>query len=243
MRIGSLFSGIGGLELGLEWSGLGHTVWQVERDVFCRGVLAKHWPRVERFEDVKTVGRNNLRPVDLICGGFPCQDVSSVGRRAGLGGANSGLWVEFLRIVTELRPGWVVVENVASGAAKWVDSVRTGLEQQGYACLPVPLAAADVGAKHRRARVFIIAAHTHAPIVRNEPRGSRWPRGQGPAIAPRDGRWAAEPTMGRVVHGISRGVDGASSRVAALGNAVVPQCAEVIGHIIQELERSYERKT
>jgi DNA (cytosine-5)-methyltransferase 1 len=118
MRIGSLFSGIGGLELGLEWSGVGHTVWQVEREPFCRAVLAKHWPAAERFDDVRTVGKANLAPVDLICGGFPCQDVSSAGKGAGLAGERSGLWREFARILGELQPGWVVVENVAGGAAK-----------------------------------------------------------------------------------------------------------------------------
>ena len=82
MRIGSLFSGIGGLELGLEWAGVGRTVWQVEADSFCRGVLAQHWPEVRRYEDVRNVGAATLAPVDLVCGGFPCQDVSAAGRGA-----------------------------------------------------------------------------------------------------------------------------------------------------------------
>ena len=162
MRIGSLFSGIGGLEKGLEDAGLGHTVWQVEQDAYCRAVLAKHWPDAERFDDVRTVGASVLAAVDLICGGFPCQDVSSVGKRAGIAGARSGLWFEYLRIVTELRPHWVVVENVASGARAWVDVVVEGLGQLGYACLPVPLAAANVGAPHERARVFVVAANADA---------------------------------------------------------------------------------
>ena len=90
MTIGSLFSGIGGLELGLEWAGLGPVRWQVEQDMWCRAVLAKHWPDAGRFDDVCTVGAE-LEPVDIICGGFPCQDLSNAGARAGLAGARSGL--------------------------------------------------------------------------------------------------------------------------------------------------------
>ena len=157
MTIGSLFSGIGGLELGLERAGLGPVRWQVELDPFRRSVLAKHWPGVERFEDVRTVSRSTLAPVDLICGGFPCKDVSSAGKRAGLTGVHSGLWYEFARIVGEMRPRTVIVENVASGANAWVDAVRRDLERLGYASLPVPVSAADCGALHLRRRVFIVA--------------------------------------------------------------------------------------
>ena len=148
LTIGSLFSGIGGLELGLEWAGLGPVVWQVEKDPFCRLVLAKHYPEAKRFDDVCTVGANELARVALICGGFPCQDVSSAGLGAGLTGERSGLWREFARIVAELRPGWVVVENVTSGAGRWLDTVVGELERLGYACLPLPIAASDVGAPH-----------------------------------------------------------------------------------------------
>lgn len=261
MRIGSLFSGIGGLELGLEMAGLGEIVWQVEQNPLCLALLEKHWPEAERFNDVCTVGRDNLAPVDLICGGFPCQDVSSAGKRAGLAGARSGLWYQFARVVGELRPAWVVVENVTSGAKLWVDVVRGDLEQLGYATLPVPLAAADVGAAHERARVFIVAhAHEvrreqHAISIDAEVAGTSKPapyldrpelrlqpgreRGQGRAASTEEPSWAGgrfdEPGMVRVVHGFPRRLDAPSKRIAALGNSVVPQCAEVIGHVILRL--------
>lgn len=256
LTIGSLFSGIGGIELGLEWAGLGPVRWQVERDEFCRSVLAKHWPDVKRYADVCTVGAE-LERVDLICGGFPCQDVSSAGKRAGLAGARSGLWYQFARIVGVVRPRFVVVENVASGATRWTDAIVRDLAERGYASLPVPLSASDVGAPHKRARVFIVASDTHrkgesafavdaevggAPSshanahgngLREQPRGGIGSSRTETAKPAFDGWRAPEPPMVRMVHGLSRGVYGARRR--ALGNCVVPQCAEVIGHIVREL--------
>lgn len=155
--IGSLFSGIGGLELGLEWAGVGHTVWQVEREPFCRAVLAKHWPDAERFDDVTTVGAHNLAPVEVICGGFPCQDISYAGRGAGLAGERSGLWYEYARIVRELRPRFVVVENVSALLTRGLDAVLGTLASLGYDAEWSCVRASDVGARHRRERVFIVA--------------------------------------------------------------------------------------
>lgn len=167
MRIGSLFSGIGGLELGLEWAGVGHTVWQVEQDPFCRAVLAHHWPDAVRHNDVRTVGAHNLEPVDVICGGFPCQDISYAGKGAGLSGERSGLWSEFARIVGELGPQFVVVENVAALLTRGIDAVLGTLADLGYDAEWSTLRASDVGAPHRRERVFIVA---HARRERDEQR-------------------------------------------------------------------------
>lgn len=157
MRIGELFAGIGGLSLGLEWAGVGELVWVVERDPDCQEWLRRTWPNAELFPDVRRVGAHNLSPIDLLCGGFPCQDVSSAGRRVGLAGKRSGLWCEFARITDELKPRWVVVENVASGASRWVDAVVLDLVERGYAPLPCPVSATDLGAPHRRARIFVVA--------------------------------------------------------------------------------------
>ncbi len=156
--IGSLFSGIGGLDLGLEWAGLGHTIWQVEKEDFPRSVLAKHWPGVDRsVTDVREVALERLPRVDVICGGFPCQDVSGAGRGAGLAGERSGLWFEYLRIVKLFQPYAVVVENVTSGAKRWLCAVRRGLQDAGYRTRALGIGARDVGAPHRRGRIFVLA--------------------------------------------------------------------------------------
>lgn len=259
VRIGSLFSGIGGLELGLEWSGVGHTVWQVEYDEFCRSILARHWPHATRFHDIRDVSGGILEPVDLICGGFPCQDVSSAGARKGLAGERSGLWREFARVVSECKPEWVVVENVASGAKLWVDTVVQDLGQLGYETLPVPISASDCGALHRRARIFIVA-HTythsqstcteHEQMVESHAATSQASDFDSIKLRKQSRRWwwakrpssaeftfpdwsSAEPSLVRVADGVSHKLD--SRRIKALGNAVVPQCAEVIGNLIREL--------
>ena len=258
LTIGSLFSGIGGLELGLERAGLGPVLWQCEIDPFCRAVLAKHWPHVTRFVDVT---QPRVYPhVDLICGGFPCQDVSAAGRGRGLGGARSGLWFHFASVVAAVAPAWVVVENVASGARRWLPTVRRGLHVLGYRTRALGIGAVDVGAPHRRQRVFVVA-HSDDVAKGQQGRSCRSRRrleavaaldGEQGALADADGAgqsreasgrieggngvgdgggaWAAEPGVGRVAHGVPRRLD----RLKSLGNAVVPQCAEIVGRVIRE---------
>jgi DNA (cytosine-5)-methyltransferase 1 len=160
MTFGSLFAGIGGMDLGLERAGM-TCKWQVEIDPFCRKVLAKHWPSVRRHDDVKTFPPNDTEDwnVDLICGGFPCQDISFAGKGAGLVGERSGLWFEYARIVRDLRPKYVLVENVSALLVRGLDSVLGSLASFGYDaewhCIP----AAAVGAPHIRDRVFVLG-HT-----------------------------------------------------------------------------------
>ena len=254
ITIGSLFSGIGGLELGLEWAGLGPVHWQVESNEFCRRVLAKHWPRAERFDDVRAVRASGLRPVDLICGGFPCQDVSAAGSKEGLQGKRSGLWWEFARIISEARPRFVVVENVASGATRWLCTVRSHLHQLGYRTRALGVAASDVGASHARKRIFVVADFAGLPS-RRAARSAR-PKAAANADRHREhvvavdeevasassaASWAggtfAEPDLVRMVHGVPRGMAGHR----ALGNAVVPQCAQVVGLVVQQLAEGAAR--
>lgn len=156
MSVGSLFCGIGGIDLGLERVGM-EVRWQVELDEFCNRVLAKHWADVVRFRDVREVGAHNLEPVELIAGGFPCQDISVAGKGAGLDGERSGLWFEFLRVVRELRPTWVLAENVPALRTRGGDIVLAGLAEAGYSCWPLVVGARHVGAPHRRDRVWIVA--------------------------------------------------------------------------------------
>lgn len=225
ITIGSLFSGIGGLELGLEWAGLGPVIWQCEIDPFCRDVLAKHWPHATRYEDV----RGFTPPyAEIVCGGFPCQDVSSANTKAkGLQGERSGLWREFRRIVEAIAPKIVVVENVASGARRWLPHVRRDLHMLGYRTRAFALSAADVGAPFLRRRVFVVArSDGEGQLARAEhAEVGRTPS----SLPPIAGWWPPEPPMVRVVPGVSGGV------VRALGNAVVPQCAQVIGRVIVDL--------
>lgn len=230
MNVGSLFSGIGGLELALE--SFGHTtVWQVESDQYARGVLAHHWPDVERFDDVRAVGAANLRVVDIICGGFPCQDISTAGRRAGITGSQSGLWAEYARIVRELRPRYVFVENVAALVIRGLGRVLGDLADLGYDAEWDCLRAADVGAPHLRNRIFILAyAHSGRPHAESAARSggdSLDARGYGSpsAMADPEGHtrrlpdkaWAGNPqSVGRgetLAHAVGAGLSGAEREV------------------------------
>ena len=173
--IGSLFAGIGGLELGLEWAGFGPTLWQVERDAYAARVLARHWPSAKRYDDVRTVGKHNLQSVDILCGGFPCQDLSFAGKGAGLNGERSGLWREFARIIGEIRPKYVVVENVSALLGRGFGDVLGDLAALGYDaqwdCIP----ASALCAPHRRERLFLVAYCKHIRCrgyeVEGKPRG------------------------------------------------------------------------
>lgn len=258
MHIHSLFSGIGGLELGLEDAGLGEVVTQVELDPFRRSILARHWPAAERHADITEVDFGTYKPGGVLCGGFPCQDISNAGDRAGLAGERSGLWREYLRAVRVVGPELVVVENVAALTSRGLSTVLGDLAASRYDaewdCLP----AGAFGAPHLRDRCFVLA-HPDAQSVRQQPEPQ--PRSEGKTFAPDDGPqgaaahadgvrqlqpegfqpeswgrpshspwWAAEPPVARVVHGLPPGVD-RPKREAALGLAVSPIVARHLGRI------------
>lgn len=159
MKFGSLFSGIGGFDLGFEQAGLSCS-WQAEIDKDCQRVLQKHWPNVRRYEDVSTIGK--LESVDVICGGFPCQDLSVAGKRAGLAGERSGLWFEFLRIIGLNRPRWIVIENVpgllSSDEHRDFAAILRGLVECGYRLAWRIVDAQFYGVAQRRRRVFIVGS-------------------------------------------------------------------------------------
>jgi len=161
LTFGSLFSGAGGLDAGFHNAGF-TCRWQVELDRTCRSVLARHWPQVPRFSDVRAVGPHNLCPVDVIVGGFPCQNLSTAGNRAGLAGEKSGLWWEMLRVIRELRPRFVVWENVAgllsSDGGRDLRRVCGSLAEHGYFGLVRTLDAQHFGVPQRRRRLFGVFA-------------------------------------------------------------------------------------
>jgi DNA (cytosine-5)-methyltransferase 1 len=179
MRFISLFSGIGGFDLGFDRAGM-ECAAQVEFDEQASAVLARHWPDVPRFKDVRGVGKHNLPTVELICGGFPCQDVSVAGKRAGLAGERSGLWFEFHRILDELKPEWVVIENVpgllSSQGGRDFAVILQGLVELRYGVAWRVLDAQYAGVAQRRRRVFIVGhlGDGRAAEVLFERDGSHW---------------------------------------------------------------------
>lgn len=156
MKVGSLFAGIGGFDLGLERAGF-QTAWFCEQDEFCQRVLAKHWPDVPCYPDITELRGQDVEPVEILCGGFPCQDLSYAGQGAGIEGERSGLWSEYARLIGELRPQYVVVENVPALLTRGLGRVLGDLAALGYDaewdCIP----ASAVGAPHRRDRIWVVA--------------------------------------------------------------------------------------
>ena len=258
MKVLDLFSGIGGFSLGLEKAGF-ETVAFCEIDKKARIVLSKHWPDVAIFDDVTTLTKEKLDEhgisVDVICGGFPCQDLSVAGKGAGLEGSRSGLWFEFHRLIKEIRPSWVIVENVSVLRSRGLDRVLRSLAEIGYDaewhCIP----ASAVGAPHQRDRIWIVA-HSKCGRFKSLSDGNaesnyvvssstladtmrkrlerQWEisgrTGEEQQDASDSCWWEVEPDVGRVAHGIPGRVD----RLKQLGNAVVPQIPELIGRAIMD---------
>ncbi len=241
MNFISLFAGIGGFDLGLERAGM-NCVAQVEIDDFAQSILNKHWPSVPKFKDVRDVGKENLQPANLICGGFPCQDVSLQGERKGLGGKRSTLWSEFHRIICEIRPGWVVIENVlgllSSDNGGFFRKILWELSKIGYdAQWDVIPTGYTFGLPHQRERVFIVAYPKRERLDeiqvfdRSAFEVSSIP---GEYSDPGNKKiWEIPETdFCRTPNGFSGGVD----RFKGTGNAVVPQVAEWIGRRIMEAD-------
>lgn len=156
MKALSLFSGIGGLDLAAEAAGI-EIAAMCEIEPFCRAILAKRWPGVPVIEDVRTIrGEDYAGTIDVVFGGFPCQDLSVAGRQAGLAGERSGLWFEMLRIIETARPRFVVTENVRGAVNLALDTVRMGLEKVGYRVWPFVVPASAFGAPHKRERLFVV---------------------------------------------------------------------------------------
>lgn len=157
LKVGSLFSGVGLCDLGLHWAGFEHRFF-CEIDPWCRSILEKHWPGIPVYEDVKTMKGADLPQIDVLCGGFPCQDVSCAGNGAGIKqGTRSGLFYEYARLIEEIRPKYAILENVKGLLSNGIQTVLQTLASLGYDAEWEILSAAALGAPHHRERLFIIA--------------------------------------------------------------------------------------
>lgn len=258
MTFGSLFSGIGGMDLGLERAGM-TCKWQVEIDPFCQKVLKKHWPDVKKYGDIRELTGDELERVDVIAGGFPCQDLSCAGKRAGIDGERSGLWAEYARLLGFLRPKFVLIENVSGLLANEpMRRVLGDLFALGFDAQWESIPAASVGAPHLRDRVWVFAYSRQEHRI--SPRRGH-DEGRCPDLFPeRDGRckeigskdwelvalvpgihqgssadwWLRQSVMARSINGVPRELVDAAN--GAFGNAVVPQVAEWIGERILQAE-------
>ena len=255
MKFISLFAGIGGLDLGLERAGF-ECVAQVEINEFALRVLQKHWANIPKFKDVRDVGKHNLPNADLLCGGFPCQDVSLAGQRAGLEGKRSTLWSEFHRIVCEIRPRWVVIENVpgllSSDNGEFFTKIFRELSQSGYDAEWRIISASDLGAPHIRERLFIVAypngyigldgvlqtgRDTFSEWRKKSVWGFDWSKSKmesRPATILQ--RWQRLAVRQSPLIRMDDGIPDVVERLHATGNAVVPAVAEFIGHSVMKAQ-------
>jgi DNA (cytosine-5)-methyltransferase 1 len=263
LRLLDLFSGIGGFSYAAEYIVGGFTTVQfVEREPFCQNILSRHWPDVPIHDDITTF---NPRPhsADVVCGGFPCQDISTAGKQAGIKeGTRSGLFYELMRVVRLVRPQFVVMENVAAILANGLDTVLGELAQAGFdaewACIP----ASAVGACHQRDRWWLVAYPQSIGRRTRQGQGAQstgyQSTGAGDHSARSDAANTSSERLERPQHQewraaeqlcpdwggyasepvLCRGDDGLSSRVdrlKALGNAVVPQVAAIPLARVKEL--------
>jgi DNA (cytosine-5)-methyltransferase 1 len=292
--VGSLFSGIGGLDLGLERAGM-QVIWQSEIDPYACKVLGKHWPEVVNHGDIKEINWEEVERPNVICGGYPCQPFSTAGKRRGEEDPRH-LWPWVREAISRLRPDYAILENVRGHLSMGGLSVVAELASIGYDCEWRVVSAASVGANHRRDRIIIVAYPNNSRSGTSERRidanrakeikerqnisqpwsggcsknmayasseglerpigsidernGTRFTNG-GQNVANANGNgtqipfagifasvkeseritwWETEPDVGRVAHGVPSRVD----RLRGLGNAVVPQVAEVIGRLVIE---------
>lgn len=239
IRVGSAFSGIGGFELGVEesWDHLGvETVWQIEKDSFCQQVLKKHWPNATLHEDITTIEPSSLEPVDVIIGGFPCQDISIAGKQKGVNeGEKSGLWWKLWNIIGELRPRILILENVSNIIRVGGSEVLGSLAEIGYDSEWQIIRASDFGAPHQRARWFCVAFQTsntngsnckehneHTKSMEKKiiiERGDRKIGGIG------SNYWKNIPNPSPVHH-VDDGISDRVAKLRSLGNAIVPACSK-----------------
>ena len=275
MKTGSLFSGIGGIEIGFEKQGF-ETEWFIESEPYAQAILRKRFPQAKIYGDIKKVNFRTIPRVEILTGGFPCQDISYAGKGVGIKGSRSSLWKHYLRAISEIRPRIALIENVPALRSRGLDTVLCDLSSIGYDAEWYCISASTIGALHKRDRIFIFAYpnsngnglnNTSNNEEKEEIRGKQ--QGDVPSecskidgdrdvsntnkeglqgcketrdiesnrkkgkqqLTRQSGYWKAEPKLGRVANGISNRVD----RIKCLGNAVVPQVAEVFAKAIKEI--------
>lgn len=247
ITVGSLFSGIGGLDYGLEQAGM-KTIWQVEYDEWAREALNQNFPNTEKFKDVREVGKHNLKPVDLICGGFPCQDISVANTDGkGLGGEKSGLWFEMFRVICELRPRYTLIENVPNLIVRGFERVLSDLAGIGYDAEWQTLRASTFGLPHKRNRLFIIAYPCGVRPSQRDAENIFSELGKGYPKRLDDKTTCGFEEIGRAYpripehllldNGISFELSEIDRAVRGVGNAVAPPVAKWIGERIIEFDR------
>ena len=252
ITLGSAFSGIGGFELGLERSSIPDlkTIWQIERNEFCRKVLARHWPNALRYNDIRQLDYSSLEVPDILCAGFPCQDFSIQALRgkdknqAGLKGVNSGLWYNLVKLIGILRPRIILLENVPTIINIGLPEIAGAFSSLGYDMQWTIISARSMGACHIRERWFTVA---YPNRQYGKALGESWAMentsskktamsecssGNPGRIYPKN-YWKGfptEPGICRIDDGIPDRVD----RIKALGNAIVPACSEYVGNCLAD---------
>jgi DNA (cytosine-5)-methyltransferase 1 len=241
LKVLDLFSGIGGFSLGLERTGGFETVAFCEIDPFCQKVLKKHWPNVPIFDDVRTLNYDGT--VDVITGGFPCQDVSVAGSawgvNIGIAGERSGLWKSYKSLIQQYKPQFAIIENVPALWSKGLDVVLEDLYKIGYDAEWHFIPASAVGSPQNRDRIWIVA-YASGQRVQRLLEGSHISKaGSGWACRQEDLQqvYNAPTQPGKswpqpMLCGSDSRVPGWMDRIRSLGNSVVPQIPGIIGHAI-----------
>ena len=262
LKVLDLFSGIGGFSLGLERTGGFETVAFCEIEEYPRKVLAKHWPGVTIYEDVKELTAERLESdgikCDVITGGFPCQDLSVAGNQKGINAERSGLWSELCRIISEVRPKYAIVENVTallSGErGRWFQRVLGDLAEIGYDCQWHCISASNIGAEHKRDRAWIICypnnerkpistVNDEAQMLQKHDTDTDKAQLKRRRLSSRIRQKYANtshPRWGKDKPGVDRtsyGIPSQMDRLGCLGNAVVPQIPQLLGYAIMEHEK------
>ena len=253
MKFLSLFTGIGGFDLGLEWCGM-ECIGQVEYEPYNLAILTQHWPDVPKWMDIHDFKGKEYKTVDLVCGGFPCQPFSQAGKRKGRDD-NRYLWPEMLRVIKETTPRWVIGENVPGllsiEGGMVFERVCADLESEGYEVWPFIIPACAVNAKHKRDRVWIVAYSNRnrhqgdERLRKNQSENSRReesPHGATWKCLDDSDSWETSKIFTSRIGGNINGIPNRSHRIKAMGNAVVPQVVEVLGRTIIEFEELKQNK-